>query len=180
MCSPPPRTKADQEALWEALASRDLQVISSDHAPYAFDATGKLKNGPQANFKQIASGLPGIELRMPLMFDTMVSNGRLGLNAFVELTATGPAKMFGLYPRKGTIAVGADADIAIWDPSRAVQIQASMLHDQTGYTPFEGRTLKGWPETVVLRGRVLVEDGSCREKPGTGVFLPLPRWRTND
>ncbi len=180
MCSPPPRTKADQEALWDALASRDLQVISSDHAPYAFDATGKLKNGLQANFKQIASGLPGIELRMPLMFDAMVSSGRLGLNAFVELTATGPAKMFGLYPRKGTIAVGADADIAIWDPSRAVQIRASMLHDRTGYTPFEGRTLKGWPETVVLRGRVLVEDGGCREKPGTGVFLPLPRWRTND
>jgi len=118
MCSPPPRTHADQEALWQALSLGDLQTISSDHAPYRYDETGKLRAGPNPNFKQIANGLPGLELRLPLLFDAMVSKGRLGLEKFVELTATAPAKIYNLHPRKGSIAIGADADIAIWDPNR--------------------------------------------------------------
>lgn len=171
-CSPPPRTRADQEALWNALESGDLQVISSDHAPYAFDATGKLKHGPNANFKQIASGLPGIEIRMPLMFDAMVSKGRMGINAFVNLTSTQPAKLYGLHPRKGTIAVGADADVAIWDPTRETRISAKNLHDRTGYTPFEDVTVTGWPDVIVLGGRKLIFDGMCHGVPGSGTFLP--------
>lgn len=171
LCSPPPRTKADQEALWDALAAGDLQVISSDHAPYAFDATGKLKHGPNANFKQIASGLPGIEVRMPLMFDAMVSKGRMGINAFVNVTCTQPAKLYGLYPRKGTIAVGGDADLAIWDPTRKTTIRAKNLHDRTGYTPFEGVTVTGWPDIVVLRGRKLIVDAIARGTAGSGMFL---------
>ncbi len=125
MCSPPPRREADQEALWQALALGDLQTVSSDHAPYRFDDTGKLRAGREANFKQIANGLPGLETRLPLLFDAMVSKGRLGLEKFVELTATAPAKIYNLHPRKGSIAIGADADIAIWDPLRGTSRSAT-------------------------------------------------------
>src|SRR5467141_1578908 len=149
MCSPPPRRAADQEALWQALALGDLQTISSDHAPYRFDETGKLRAGPNPNFKQVANGLPGIEVRLPLLFDAMVSRGRLGLAKFVELTATAPAKIYDLHPRKGTIAIGADADLVIWDPKRQVTLADGLLHDRTGYTPYAGRTITGWPETVL-------------------------------
>src|SRR5437667_12365699 len=112
MCSPPPRRAADQEALWQALALGDLQTVSSDHAPYRFDETGKLLAGPNPNFKQIANGLPGLETRLPLLFDAMVSKGRLGLTRFVELTASAPAKIYNL-AKKGAIVIGNDADIAI-------------------------------------------------------------------
>ena len=171
MCSPPPRTVADQEALWQALALGDLQTISSDHAPYRFDESGKLRAGPNPNFKQVANGLPGLEVRLPLLFDAMVSKGRLGLEKFVELTATAPAKIYNLHPRKGSIAIGADADIAIWDPSREVTLSDAMMHDLTGYTPFAGRTLRGWPVTVLSRGRVVVADGKRMATPGSGRFL---------
>ena len=171
MCSPPPRTVADQEALWQALSLGDLQTISSDHAPYRFDESGKLRAGPNPNFKQVANGLPGLEVRLPLLFDAMVSKGRLGLEKFVELTATAPAKIYNLHPRKGSIAIGADADIAIWDPSREVTLSDAMMHDLTGYTPYAGRTLCGWPVTVLSRGRVVVADGKRMASPGSGRFL---------
>jgi dihydropyrimidinase len=171
MCSPPPRTVADQEALWQALSLGDLQTISSDHAPYRFDENGKLRAGPNPNFKQVANGLPGLEVRLPLLFDAMVSKGRLGLEKFVELTATAPAKIYNLHPRKGSIAIGADADIAIWDPSREVTLSDAMMHDLTGYTPYAGRTLRGWPVTVLSRGRVVVADGKRMANPGSGRFL---------
>ena len=171
MCSPPPRTVADQEALWQALSLGDLQTISSDHAPYRFDENGKLRAGPNPNFKQVANGLPGLEVRLPLLFDAMVSKGRLGLEKFVELTATAPAKIYNLHPRKGSIAIGADADIAIWDPTREVTLSDAMVHDLTGYTPFAGRTLRGWPVTVLSRGRLVVADGKRIADPGSGRFL---------
>jgi len=171
MCSPPPRTAADQEALWQALALGDLQTISSDHAPYRFDETGKLRAGNNPNFKQVANGLPGLEVRLPLLFDAMVSKGRLGLEKFVELTATAPAKIYNLHRRKGSIAVGADADIAIWDPAREVTLSDAMMHDLSGYTPYAGRSLRGWPVTVLSRGRVIVADGRRKAEPGSGRFL---------
>ena len=171
MCSPPPRTEADQEAIWQGLALGDLQVISSDHAPYAFDASGKLSAGPNPNFKQIANGLPGIGARLPLLFDVMVSKGRLGLAKFVEVTATAPAKIYNLHPRKGSIAVGADADLVLWDPKRQVTLTDGIFHDRTGYTPFAGRTITGWPDTVLRRGDVIVQSGKCAAKPGSGTFL---------
>jgi len=171
MCSPPPRGVADQEALWNALSLGDLQTVSSDHAPYRFDETGKLRAGRTSTFKQIANGLPGLEVRLPLLFDAMVSKGRLGLEKFVELTATAPAKIYNLHPRKGSIAVGADADIAIWDPDRRVTINDEMMHDRTGYTPFAGRTVEGWPVTVLSRGRVIVENARLSALPGSGRFL---------
>jgi dihydropyrimidinase len=172
MCSPPPRTEADQEAIWQGLALGDLQVISSDHAPYAMDATGKLSAGPNPTFKQIANGMPGIEARLPVLFDAMVSKGRLGLQKFVEVTATAPAKIYNLHPRKGSIAIGADADIVLWDPKRQVTLTDAMMHDGARYTPYAGRTITGWPTTVLRRGEVIVSDGKLTAKPGSGAWLP--------
>ena len=171
MCSPPPRTAADQDALWQALALGDLQTVSSDHAPYRFDETGKLRAGKNPNFRQVANGLPGLEVRLPLLFDAMVSKGRLGLEKFVDLTATAPAKIYNLHPRKGSIAVGADADIAIWDPAREITLSDAMMHDLAGYTPYAGRSLRGWPVTVLSRGRIVIADGRRLTEPGSGRFL---------
>src|SRR5271157_6173745 len=170
-CSPPPRDKAAQQAVWTGLKNGTFQVFSSDHAPYRFDASGKLPHGDKTTFKDIANGVPGIELRLPLLFSEVVGQGSLDLNAFVALTATNHAKLYGLYPKKGTIAVGSDADIAIWDPERETTITAGMLHDNVGYTPYEGRKLHGWPVTVLSRGRIVVEDGALTAPRGSGAFL---------
>lgn len=172
VCSPPLRTEADQSALWQALDLGDLQIVTSDHAPYAFDETGKLIAGPNPTFKEVPNGMPGLETRLPMLFDAMVSQGRYGINAFVKWTATDPARIYGLSPRKGTIAVGCDADIAIWDPDKSVTLTDELVHDNTRYTPFAGRTLKGWPVTVLRRGEVIVDDGACHAEAGSGIFLP--------
>ena len=171
-CSPPPRDHAAQEAVWTGLRNGTFQVFSSDHAPYRLDASGKLPHGKRTTFKEIANGVPGIELRLPLLFSEGVGQGRLDLNAFVALTATNHAKVYGLYPKKGTIAVGSDADIAVWDPERETEITAGMLHDNVGYTPYEGRRLRGWPMTVLSRGRFVVKDGKLVARRGSGQFLP--------
>src|SRR5712691_3009891 len=170
ICSPPMRTLADQEAIWAALARGDLQVISSDHAPYRFDQSGKFVAGPTPNFKQVPNGMPGLQVRMPLLFDAMVSKGRLGLAKFVELTAEVPARIYNL-AGKGAIAVGADADLAIWDPQRRVTLTGSLMRDLAGYTPYEGREVVGWPQTVLSRGKVIVENGRLLATPGDGRFL---------
>ena len=170
-CSPPPRDAAAQEAIWRGLKNGTFQVFSSDHAPYRFDDSGKLSAGPNPSFKQIANGLPGLETRMPLLFSEGVLNGRLSLNEFVALTATNPAKIYGLHPRKGTIAVGSDADIAIWDPDWERTISVDMLHDRLDYTPYEGRRVTGWPRVVISRGRVVVEDEALTVERGSGVYL---------
>lgn len=169
ICSPPQRTQADQDALWRALALGDLQILSSDHAPYRFDASGKLSAGDNPSFKQIANGMPGLEMRLPLLFDAMVSQGRMGLSKFVELTATAPARIYDL-PGKGSLAIGADADIAIWDPERRVEL-ADELHDNAGYNPFAGRTVTGWPCTVLRRGEIIVAEGALNARPGSGRLL---------
>src|SRR6266699_1477401 len=171
-CSPPPRDHAAQEAVWTGLRNGTFQVFSSDHAPYRFDASGKLPHGDRTTFKEIANGVPGIELRLPLLFSEGVQQGRLDLNTFVALTATNHAKLYGLYPRKGTIAVGSDADVAIWDPQRETTVTADMLHDNVGYTPYEGRRLRGWPVTVISRGRIGVDDDKLLAARGSGAFLP--------
>lgn len=172
VCSPPLRTRGDQEALWQALALGDLQFVSSDHAPYTFDAKGKLRAGPKPAFKDIANGMPGIELRLPLLFDAMVSKGRFSIEKFVEWTATAPARMYGLNPKKGSIAIGADADICIWDAKKKVTLADGGVHDNTGYTPYAGRTIQGWPVTVLRRGEVIVDAGKLAAKAGSGQFLP--------
>jgi dihydropyrimidinase len=171
-CSPPPRDKGSQEAIWAGLANGTFQVFSSDHAPYRFDASGKLPRGQDTTFKEMANGVPGIELRMPLLFSEGVGKGRIGLNEFVALTATNHARMYGLYPRKGTLAVGSDADIAIWNPQATFTVTWSKLHDNVGYTPYEGRTIAGWPETVINRGRIVISDGALHAVRGAGEFIP--------
>jgi dihydropyrimidinase len=171
-CSPPPRDKAGQEAVWRGLANGTFQVLSSDHAPYRYDETGKLPKGDKTTFKDTANGVPGIEMRAPLLFSEGVGKGRIDLNRFVALTATNHAKLYGLYPKKGTIAVGSDADIAIWDPERQVTVRAAAIHDNVGYTPYEGMRLKGWPVTVLSRGRVIIDDGKLHAARGSGNFLP--------
>jgi dihydropyrimidinase len=169
--SPPARDASDQPALWQALALGDLQVISSDHAPYRYDKSGKLMAGKKPNFKQIPNGMPGLEARLPVVFDEMVTNGRFDVNKFVAWTATNPAQIYGLYPKKGTIAIGSDADIAIWDPKKRVTFQDKTVKDRAGFTPWKGRTVQGWPTTVLLRGDVLVSDEKLHAKPGSGKFL---------
>ncbi len=172
VCSPPLRTTDDQEALWKALELGDLQIVTSDHAPYAADRSGKLVAGPEPSFKQIPNGMPGLETRLPMLFDAMVSQGRYDVSTFVKWTATEPARIYGLGDRKGRIAVGADADIAIWDPAKKVTLTDDIVHDRTRYTPFAGRTLTGWPVTVLRRGEVIVDDGVCSAAPGSGRYLP--------
>ncbi|MBF0277355.1 MAG: dihydropyrimidinase [SAR324 cluster bacterium] len=170
-CSPPLRDNKTQEAMWQALQNGTFQLISSDHAAYRYDETGKLNTGPNPTFKECANGVPGIELRMPLMYSEGVRKGRISLNQFVSLTSTNAAKMFGLHPRKGTIAVGTDADIAIWDPDLERRVSVEMLHDNMNYTPYEGFIVKGWPTTVINRGRVVIEDGTLKAAKGSGEFL---------
>ena len=172
ICSPPLRHKSDQEALWKALELGDLQFISSDHAPYRFDETGKLRAGKNPSFKEIANGMPGLELRLPLLFDAMVSKGRYGVEKFVEWTSTAPAKQYGLHPKKGAIAIGADADICIWDPKKKVTVSNEDVHDNTRYTPYVGKKIEGWPVTVLRRGHVIVEKEKLAAKAGSGAFLP--------
>jgi dihydropyrimidinase len=169
-CSPPPRDEKAQEACWRGLKDGSLHVYSSDHAPYRMDATGKLPQGDKTTFKEMANGVPGLELRLPLLFTYGYRQKRLSLEEFVNLTATRHAQTYGLYPRKGTIAVGSDADLAIWNPDTKVAVEKT--RDNTGYTPYKGRTLTGWPATVLSRGEVIVENGRLSAGRGRGRFLP--------
>ena len=180
ICSPPPRTVADQTAVWNGLVSGVFQVFSSDHAPFRLnDPKGKMIHGSNAPFAKIPNGIPGIETRLPLLFSYGVGTGKIGLTRFVDLAATGPARLYGLYPRKGTIAVGSDADIAIWDPKLEMVISNNMLHHNVDYTPYEGMKVCGWPETVILRGEVVVESGDFIGPLGCGNFLKreLPNFK---
>ena len=171
-CSPPPRDSAAQEAVWAALKDGTFQTFSSDHAPYQFNEGGKIPKGDKTTFKEMANGVPGLEIRLPLLFSEGVQKGRINLQQFVALTSTNHARLYGLYPRKGTIAVGSDADFAIWDADKDVTIRWKDLHDNVGYTPYEGREIKGWPIVVVSRGRVVVENGKLNAERGSGQFLP--------
>ena len=175
MCSPPVRDTATQEALWRHLQAGTFSVFSSDHAPYRFDASGKLSKGPDASFKQIANGMPGIALRLPLLFSEGVRGGRITLNQFVALGSTNAAKLYGMHPQKGTIAVGADADIAIWDPEETRTVTVEDQHDNMDYTPFEGRQVTGWPVTVLSRGEAVIEGGKLVAEPGRGRFVARAR-----
>ena len=171
MCSPPLRDTATQEVLWKHLQTGTFTLWSSDHAPYRYDETGKLANGAEAPFKSIANGMPGIALRLPLLFSEGVGKGRITLNDFVALSATNAAKLYGMHPTKGTICVGADADIAIWDPDLKKTVTVADQHDNMNYTPFEGMELTGFPVTVLNRGRRIVEGGELKAERGSGRFM---------
>ncbi len=172
ICSPPPRDAANQEAVWTALTTGVFHVFSSDHAPFSYaDDKGKQLHGKGASFSYVPNGIPGLETRLPLLFSEGVGKGRMDLQTFVKLTATNSAWMYGLYPRKGTIAVGADADIVIWDPDREVTVTNSALHHNVDYTPYEGMKLTGWPETVISRGTIICDGGELKVDKGRGQFL---------
>ncbi len=172
MCSPPPRDKANQEFVWRGIEAGIFDVFSSDHAPYRMDATGKLHAGPNPHFKKIGNGVPGIEVRLPLLFSEGVHTGRIDLTRFVALSSTTAAKLYGLHPRKGTIAVGSDADIAIWDPELKVTIRQEILHDAMDYTPYAGLQVTGWPVTTISRGEIVWHGGTVTGAAGRGRFLP--------
>lgn len=172
VCSPPPRDKANQQVIWDGLGDGLFTVFSSDHAPFRYeDPQGKKPGGEEVPFRHIPNGIPGLETRLPLLYSEGVLGGRITLQKFVELTATNPAKAYGLHPRKGTIAVGSDADLVVWD-ERALAIDNRKLHHAVDYTPYEGMQLKAWPGLTFSRGEVVWDGTSFTGQAGRGRFLP--------
>ena len=166
--SPPLRAAGNEERLWRGLAGNDLQAISTDHCPFCMRGQKELGSD---DFSKIPNGAPGIETRMSLVWDGGVRAGRISIHRFVELTSTAPAKIFGLFPRKGTVAPGSDADLVIFDPEKKVTLSARTLHMKVDYNPYEGRSVTGAAETVLSRGRVIVENGKFTGRAGAGSFL---------
>jgi dihydropyrimidinase len=176
VCSPPPRDEASQKACWLGLETGVFQVYSSDHCPFRYDSPqGKLVPKGRTSFQWVPNGIPGVETRLPILFSEGVVKGRITLNQFVALTATNHAKMYGLHPKKGTIAVGADADIAIWDPDRKVTIRQEILHHGSDYTPYEGIEVTGWPVTTIVRGKTVVRDGTLVGSRSAGQHVSRDR-----
>ena len=172
VCSPPPRDAASQAACWEGIQTGVLSVFSSDHCPFRYDdPQGKLAPKGRTSFRWVPNGIPGVATRLPILFSEGVAKGRIDINRFVALTSTNHAKTYGLYPRKGTIAVGADADIAIWDPDKRVVITHDLLRDGSDYTPYEGREVTGWPIITMVRGQVVVRHGELLGARGHGSYL---------
>src|SRR5262249_5474132 len=167
VCTPPLRPKHHHEHLWRGLRNYDLQVVSTDHCPFCMKDQKELGRG---DFSKIPNGMPGIETRLYLLWEG-VREKRISLNRFVEITSAAPAKIFGLYPRKGTIAIGADADLVVWDPEKRHTLSQKTLHMRVDYSPFEGREVVGAPSVVMQRGRVIVRDGKFLGRPGLGQFL---------
>ena len=171
--TPPPRDKANQEILWNAVRADILSAISTDHCAFRWDTQKSLGKD---DFSKIPNGGPGLENRLQMIHQFGVREGRITLNRMVELLATNPAKLFGLYPRKGTIAVGSDADVVVFDPDKQVTITAANQRSKTDYNLYEGTTVTGSPETVLLRGRLLVEDDELVAKPGIGQYVARARF----
>jgi dihydropyrimidinase len=166
--TPPLREKWNQDELWKGLRTDDLQVISTDHCPFCMKEQKELGRD---DFSKIPNGAPGVEHRMSLIYDGGVVQNRISLNRFVELTSTAAAKMFGLFPRKGTIAVGSDADIVVFDPEAEQTISAATHHMNVDYSAYEGRKVRGAVETVLSRGQVVVDRGEFKGRAGAGRFL---------
>lgn len=171
MCSPPPRGRDNQRFVWQGIQTGVFDVLSSDHAPFKFDNTGKFFHSPKPDFKHIANGVPGLEVRMPIFFSEGVGKGRIDVRDFVRLTATTPARLYGMAPRKGSIVVGGDADLAIWDTEKEVTIAQSMLHDAMDATPYEGFKVKGWPVMTFSRGEMVARNFEFLGKAGRGQYL---------
>jgi dihydropyrimidinase len=182
VCSPPMRTAADNERIWEGLESNTIQVMATDHCPFFYDGTTPItyedqpiaipgKELGQGNFTKIPNGLPGVGDRMPVLWTQGVVSGRLTPNQFVALHCTNPARIFGLYPQKGALIPGADADIAIWDPNKELRYGVNVAQHRTDYNLYEGWQLKGFPVMVFLRGQKIVDGENWSGKPGMGKFL---------
>jgi dihydropyrimidinase len=171
MCSPSPRGEADHGPMWNVVRSGVLDVISSDHSAWSYGGNlGKQVNGTAANFRDIPNGVPGLAARLPIIFSEGVAKGRIDLNTFVRLIASNPARLFGLQG-KGSIAVGYDADLVLWDAGRKTTLTNTMMQHIIDYTPYEGMEVTGWPAATLLRGRVVMRDGHVQAEPGSGKFL---------
>jgi dihydropyrimidinase len=173
VCTPPPRGRDNQPDMWRGLLDGTLAVFSSDHSPWNY--SDKIAGGPHKPFSDVVNGIPGIETRLPLLFSATQPQQRLTLNQFVDITTATPAKLYGLYPRKGAIALGSDADFAIWDADRRVTIRNEMLHHAVDHTPYEGMQVTGWPVVTISRGEVLCVDGEVTSEAGRGNFLRCER-----
>ncbi|MEM6617607.1 MAG: dihydropyrimidinase, partial [Pseudomonadota bacterium] len=172
VCSPPPRDKESQAAIWEGIRQGVFQTFSSDHCPFRYDdPEGKLNPKGKTSFRWVPNGIPGVETRLPIFFSEGVSKGRITLQEFVGLTSTNHAKIYGLYPRKGSIGIGFDADITLWDPDRRETISQSNLHHGSDYTPWEGFEVTGWPVMTIAGGRIAMKDGEVVASPGDGSVL---------
>jgi dihydropyrimidinase len=171
--TPPPRDKANQAVLWNAVRTDVLSAISTDHCAFLWDGQKTLGKD---DFSKIPNGGPGIENRLQMIHQFGVREGRISLNRMVELLCTNPAKLFGLYPRKGTLAVGSDADVVVFDPEKRVTLSAATHHSKVDYNLYEGTEVHGSPEVVLLRGHVLVENGELLAKPGIGRFVRRARF----
>ena len=173
VCSPPPRDQQSQDACWEGLEQNVFDLFSSDHCPFRYeDAEGKLNEKGKRHFRWIPNGIPGVATRLPILFSEGVMKGRISLNQFVAQTSTNHAKLYGLYPQKGTIAVGSDADLALWDPEKRVTITNDLLAQGSDYTPYEGLEVQGWPIRVLLRGKSIVEESALSPAPTGGRYIP--------
>jgi dihydropyrimidinase len=166
--TPPLREKWHQEKLWQGLAKDDLQVVSTDHCPFCYKEQKELG---KEDFTKIPNGGPGIEHRVSLVYSGGVHGGRFSANRFVQLVSTAPAKLFGLYPRKGTIAVGSDADLVVFDPNEEQVISARTHHMRVDYSMFEGIRVKGVPKLVMSRGKAVIENGKFAGRAGAGQFV---------
>lgn len=182
VCSPPMRTAADQDRLWQGLSDGTIQTIGTDHCPFFYNGKKEIlyegepvriagKELGAADFTKIPNGLPGVQDRLPVLWTQGVHNGRITANQFVALTSTNAAKIFGLYPRKGSLLPGADADLQIWDPKREVTYGLAYAHHRTDYNLYEGWKLVGYPESVYLRGTKIVDHDTWLGQPGMGKFL---------
>jgi dihydropyrimidinase len=166
--APPPRTRVDRAALWAGLEAGEIDTVATDHCPFFFE-TQKVRG--RDNFSRIPSGAPGIETRLALLYSHGVRPGRLSVSRWVETCCTAPARRFGLAPRKGTLAIGADADVVLFDPEKSVVLSTQSLHQNVDYTPYEGWEVQGYPVTVISRGEVIVRDGEFLGRPGRGRFV---------
>jgi dihydropyrimidinase len=165
VCSPPPRDTQEQAAIWAGLEQGAFDVFSSDHCPFRFaDTAGKDAPGARASFRNIPNGIPGVETRLPILFSEGVGKGRISLEAFAALTATNHARIYGL-DRKGSIAIGKDADIVLWDPAMTRKVTQDDLHHGSDYTPWEGFDVTGWPVRTILRGRTVMLNGIPQGSP---------------
>ena len=175
VCSPPPRDKSNQKVIWDGLVDGLFTVFSSDHAPFRFDAPeGKKPGGNEVTFRHIPNGIPGLETRMPLLYSEGVLGGKITVNRFVELTATNPAKAYGIHPRKGSIAIGSDADLVIWE-EREISLTNASLHHAVDYTPYEGMTLRAWPRITMVNGEIIWDGERFHPRQGKGRFLHCGR-----
>jgi dihydropyrimidinase len=173
MFAPAARTEADQQDLWKRIQDGTITIVSSDHSPLKYDdPNGKMLAGANAPFHKVPNGVPGLAARLPIVFSEGVVKGRIDVRTFVSLVSTMPAKLFGLYPRKGAIAVGSDADLVLWDPRWQRTLTNAMMLHGSDYTPFEGMVMTGAPVAVFLRGMKAFDGIDILAQPGNGLFLP--------